>query len=199
MLKQPAIPFTLIISLALSAPVFARGGHEMGRNSQQLDEFIAQYDSNQDGTVTAEEIQAARAAEFQQADTNVNGTLELQELQADMESKQAQHQATRFAQIDTDGNGQLSVEEFQNAHPEPNTGIAATLFGLADQDKNGALSPEEFAALRSPEGQIWHHFAQLDSDGDGVISVAEYTAAKIDGRGPGGGGRGMGGHGPGGF
>jgi hypothetical protein len=42
---------------------------------------------------------------------------------------------------------------------------------------------------------MWHHFAQLDSDGDGVISAAEYTAAKMDGRGPGG----MGGNSHGGF
>ena len=195
MLKQQAIPFTLIISLALSAPVFARGGHGMGMNSDFVAKFIAQYDSNQDGTVTTEEIQAARVAEFQQADINANGSLELQELQADMESKQAEHQATRFAQIDTDGNGQLSVAEFQDSHPRTDTGMATTLFGLADQDKNETLSLEEFTALRSPEGHVWHHFAQLDSDGDGVISAAEYTAAKMDNRGP----SSMGGPGHGGF
>lgn len=190
MLKQPVVSLSVIISLALSAPVFARGGHEMGMDSERMAEFITQYDSNQDGTVTTEEIQTARATEFQQADTNANGTLELQELQVDMESKQAEHQATRFAQIDTDGNSQLSAEEFQNAHLGPDTGIAATLFGLADQDKNGALSPEEFAALRSPEGHVWRHFAQLDRDGDGVISAAEYTATKTANKGRGLGGRG---------
>ena len=196
MLKQPSIPLTLIISLALSAPVFARGGPEMGRGSEQLAEFVTKYDLNQDGTVSAEEIQTVHAAEFQQADTNANGTLELPELQADMESKRAEHQATHFAQIDTDGNGQLSLAEFQNDDPRADTRTAATLFGLADQDKNGALSPAEFAVLRSPEGHLWHHFARLDSDGDGVISEAEYTTAKMAGRG----GPGMGGPGgPGGF
>lgn len=195
MLKQPSIPLALLMSLAVSAPAFAHGGHEMGLDNDRMAEFITQYDSNQDGIVTADEIKAARAAEFQQADTNANGTLELQELQADMASKQAKHQAERFAQIDTDGNGQLRVEEFQNSYPKQDAGMAATLFGLADQDKNGALSPEEFAALRSPEGRVWRQFAQLDSNGDGVISQEEYTAAKMDGRGPGG----MGGHGHRGF
>jgi Ca2+-binding EF-hand superfamily protein len=190
MLKQQVIPLSLIISLTLSAPVFARGGHGMGMDSERMAEFIAQYDSNQDGTVTAEEIQAARAAEFQQADTNANGILELRELQADMESKHAEQQATHFAQIDTDENSQLSAEEFQNAHSGQDTGIAATLFGLADQDKNGTLTQEEFATLRSPEGRMWHHFAQLDSDGDGVISIVEYTAAKTANRGREFGGRG---------
>lgn len=198
MLKQPAIPLTLIISLALSAPVLARGGSEMGRSSEQLAKFIAQYDLNQDGMISAEEIQAARAAKFQQADTNNNGILELLELQADMESRRAERQATRFAQIDVDEDGQLSIAEFQNSHPQANTGMAATLFGLADQDKSETLSLEEFAALRSPEGKVWHHFAQLDSNGDGVISEEEYTTAKMAGRGPSGGhgprgGRGMGG------
>ena len=198
MLKQQSIPLTLIISLVLSAPVFARGGPEMGRGSEQLAEFVAQYDLNQDGTVSAEEIQTVNAAEFQQADTNANGTLELPELQADMEIKRTEHQAALFAKIDTDGNGQLSVAEFQSDHPGADTRMATTLFGLADQDKNGALSPEEFAALRSPEGHVWHHFARLDSDGDGVISEAEYTTAQMVGRGPGS-GRGMGGPGHGDF
>jgi Ca2+-binding EF-hand superfamily protein len=192
MLTQSAIPLTLIISLALSAPVFARGGSEMGRGSEQLAKFIAQYDLNQDGMISAEEIQAARAAKFQQADTNNNGVLELLELQADMENRRTERQATRFAQIDTNEDGQLSVAEFQSSHPQAHTGMTATLFGLADQDKSEALNLEEFAALKSPEGKVWHHFAQLDSNGDGVISEEEYTTAKMAG-----GGRGPSrGHGP---
>ena len=175
MLVQRRICLAVILSLGLSAPVFARPGGMMG-HPQRLAAMVAQYDQNQDGTVTMEEIQAGRAAEFAQADSNAYGLLSLEELQVLIETKRAARHAARFASLDTDGNGQLSVTEFQAARRAP-VDRSATLFGLADANNDGVLNSEEMTQLKSPQGRTWRKFARFDSNGDGVISATEYATA----------------------
>ena len=156
----------IILGLGLSSSVMARP--DMAR-------MAAQYDANGDGTVTVEEIQAGRAAEFQLNDGNGDGALSLEELQALMEQKRAERSAERFARLDTDGNGTVSVTEFQAKAPGKRAGSAATMFGLADANADNALDAAEFAALKSPEGRLWRHFARMDTDGNGVISETEFA------------------------
>lgn len=168
MLNKNQICVIVIMSLGLSASALARGG--MGS---------AQYDINQDGQVTSEEIETVRAATFNEADSNGDGNLNLEELQVQMENQRTKRQAERYTALDTDGNGQLSVTEFQESHPSGDVTMSTTLFGLADENGDSALSQAEFAALKSPEGRVWHHFARLDTDGNGVISPTEFVEAKL--------------------
>jgi Ca2+-binding EF-hand superfamily protein len=140
----------------------------------------AQYDLNRDGTVTPEEIQTGRAAEFNRADSNRDGQLSL----AELHSVQTERRAARFAQRDANGDGVLSLDEFQAQRRMP-PAQAATVFGLADRDHDGSLSQDESAQLRGPQGRVWRQFARLDGNGDGVVSAAEYTAA-VPGQGRGG-------------
>lgn len=169
MLNKQLIYAAVILNLGLSATAFAGGfGSRMAN-------FAAQYDTNGDGTVTVEEIQAGRAEEFQQNDANGDAVLSLEELKTLMENKRNERIQTRFTELDTDGNGTLSVTEFQAGASEYKAYAAPTLFGLADTNGDNALDSAEMAVLKSPEGRVWKHFARMDTDGDGVISETEFT------------------------
>ena len=196
MLKQSRFYLAILLGLGLSVPAAAGPGMG-GMPYQRMAERAAQYDADQDGTVTLEEIQAGRAAEFRQADSDADGKLSVAELQALFEAKRARHQAARLAALDTDGDGVVSLAEFQNAPRRPDRqAAAATLFGLADTNRDGNLSADELAVLRSPQGRIWKKFARFDRDGDGVVSEAEYAQAMPGpGKGPGRHGWGRGGRG----
>lgn len=186
MLSKKLMAAAIILGLGLSTSAMARPGHGMAQ-------MAAQYDTNGDGTVTMEEIQAARSAEFQANDTDASTTLNVEEWQALMAKKRAARVAAHLAKLDTDGNGSVSLAEFQAKAPAARVAAAATLFGLADANADGALSAEELAALKSPQGRAWHKFARMDSNGDGVISEAEYANHMPQGRGHGRhGGRGQG-------
>lgn len=174
MLNQRQLCLALLVSLSFSAPAFAGHGGHGGQHRAAM--IAAQYDINQDGTVTMDEIQAGRAAEFTQADSNADGQLSVAELQALQAQRRTARQAARFAQLDSNGDGVLSVEEFQaqrRAAPER----AANLFGLADTNRDGMLDQNEMAVLKSPQGRVWRKFVHIDSNGDGVISAAEYANA----------------------
>jgi hypothetical protein len=165
--RKSIIAGLLLASSATALPAFAHGPRGGGP-------FPSEYDANGDGTVTSEEIQAARAEEFAKIDANGDGYISLAELQA----WPAKRQEEKFASLDADGSGSLSQAEFLG----DKTGRAATLgakvFKLADANGDGALSLDEFKALAPPEGgRELFHFAALDTDDDGKISAAEYTAA----------------------
>ncbi len=62
----------------------------------------------------------------------------------------------------------------------------AALFAQADADGSGTLSLDEFKIFESlmRENMAQHHFQDLDTNGDGVVSLEELQAAD-PGHGPG--------------
>jgi Ca2+-binding EF-hand superfamily protein len=87
-----------------------------------LSEHFSEIDSNQDGFVTREEMQAKRAAmrsqmrdkaqqKWQEADLNSDGQLSLDEAQAKLPRV-----AQRFNELDGDKNGYLTQEELRAGH-----------------------------------------------------------------------------------
>lgn len=192
MLNKKLISLAVVLGLGVSTVAFAQWGqHHLAR-------IAAQYDTDGNGEVTIQEIQAGRSAEFSQYDSDGNAGLSLQELQTLMQNKRTQNRATRLAEMDSDGNGVLSVAEFQAGHRNPV--VAATLFGLADTDQSATLDVNEMAELKSQQGRLWRQFAHIDADGDGIISETEFSnhMPMKRGRGHRGHGRGHGqGHGQG--
>ncbi|WP_312318614.1 EF-hand domain-containing protein [Stenotrophomonas sp.] len=140
-------------------------------------------DRNQDGTVDAQEY----ADEY------------LQRFDARLDKARAGHLKqtdTRFKALDRDKDGRISRAEFdaagertwagyekaQNATREdaaatnrdplkmPTSHTANGMLELYDQNKDGVVDRAEFDAVRSAQ------FTATDTNGDGALSLAEYTA-----------------------
>lgn len=98
---------------------------------------MAFADTNGDGTVTVEEMQARHAERFQAADADGNGKLSVDEMQNAMLRQRAQH---RVQALDTDGDGNVSAEEYQ----------APMRWRLSrmDHDGDGQIGPREMRRER---------------------------------------------------
>jgi len=70
------------------------------------------------------------------------------------------------------GDGALLREQFEAKR--------AALFREADADGNGTLTPAEFARLDEllDRQRIEFRFSRLDANGDGSISIEEFTAGR---------------------
>lgn len=93
-----------------------RGGFAMmGGNTAAHDEHFAAFDTNGDGTLSAEEIAAGIKAELAKYDTDGNGTLSLEEftaMQAEMQAEAIRTMTVRAFQMhDSDGDGQVTEAE----------------------------------------------------------------------------------------
>jgi len=105
---------------------------------------------------------------FRRFDRNADGAVSFAELSA--------ARATRMHAIDRNRDGRVSYDEFVRAAPGGADGRRgrrrARLFPRIDRNRDGYITPEEHAlALRG-----W--FARMDTDGDGLVTEAEITAAR---------------------
>ena len=94
-----------------------------------------------------------------------------------------------FATIDVDGNGLIREDEFCSWYDTSETRLAAEAdraFGLMDTDKNGSVSADElesvlrivgyFSGDVHPNESLAELMSELDLNGDGLISKAEFDA-----------------------
>ena len=101
--------------------------------------LIANYDTNNDGTVTRRELEAGLRQDFWQADTNRDGCLDAVEVEAANQRRIARDESTaiplidwnqdgcvdfgefaagvrsQFEQLDLNGDGQVTIDEFRHA------------------------------------------------------------------------------------
>merc|ERR1712054_210380 len=79
-------------------------------------------------------------------------------------------------------------DDYQQPTAESNKELQSELFELLNTQKTGALSYEEYRASvqqlaemfgtpQDPEDQVKSEFAQVDLDGDGLISPSEFSDA----------------------
>ena len=120
---------------------------------------------------------ATMDAEFRKLDGDRNGTATRAELEASLKAAAAaQHQArlsAMFARLDSDRNGQVSAAEFAR-FPAPAAAVnAAPLLAQSDLNKDQSITLVEYRTAKLA------NFDRLDTDKDGVASVAEMRAAGI--------------------
>ncbi|SHJ34301.1 Ca2+-binding protein, EF-hand superfamily [Desulfatibacillum alkenivorans DSM 16219] len=131
---------------------------------------------------------------FELIDFNEDGVLEMSELKsfAAQMPEGAGPSLSAYdliAELDTDGDALLTREEFDAGRSGGlPPGALMGLFGEIDADKNGELDESEVSAfVKAMEemdgaGEIAPDIiAELDADGDGVLSLEELEAGRPDG------------------
>ena len=119
----------------------------------------------------------ARVARLTAADANNDGTVTAEEHQAAHQAKRADRADDRFARMDANGDGSISRAEFDalreaRAEREPRAGRAGMRGAQGGRDGRG---PVVIAEARARAEQA---FARMDADSNGVVTAAERQAVR---------------------
>ncbi|MDV7145219.1 EF-hand domain-containing protein [Tropicimonas sp. TH_r6] len=150
--------FTTVAVLALSTvPSIAQ---QSGDSFVPGASFLTNWDADEDGKVTLDELSERRGDVFAGFDENEDGALSAEEYRALDEARMGTMQRP-----DDRGNGAGRGEQ-------------VWAFDAADADKDGAVSLEEFAGASAQWMQV------MDSNGDSVLTVEDFgQGARQDGQG----------------
>jgi hypothetical protein len=114
-----------------------RGGSRHNRmgNMQRMTSLMALYDTDGDGSITQDEIDAARTASLAEFDTDADSQLTLDEYQALWLDAMRDRMVDRFQAHDDDGDGLVTIEEFN----EEFAGLVERL----DRNEDGAVNADD--------------------------------------------------------
>ena len=146
---------TAMLAVSLGSAAGAQGNGNVPRSTYitTMDQEYGKMDADKNGKVTRLEVEAfERGAALGQA--------------------RARAQA-KFAELDTDRNGQISPVEFNKLITGTPPADGRPLLAKLDLNKDGAISLIEHRA-----GKL-SYFDQIDTDKDGVVTVAEMKAAGV--------------------
>ncbi|MYL96284.1 hypothetical protein GR702_00660 [Novosphingobium sp. FGD1] len=169
------------LTLGLSAVALATGGVACAQapaNPPRMER--PRMDADGDGTVTRAEAQTAAAAMFARMDANKDGKLD----KADRELARQQMRDARFARMDANGDGSISKTEF-SAERGPKGGEGAERPGNDGPRAEGRKDGKRGGHHRFGKGGHGRHGGmmmmakQADTNNDGAISQAEFTAAAM--------------------
>ena len=115
--------------------------------------------------------------EFRQMDADKNNRVtraEIVQFQRAVGLLEAQNRVRAlFTRLDTDRNGQLSAAEFAKMAVAPAAPNPAPILGQADLNRDGSITIVEYRTAKLV------NFDRMDTDKDGIVSVAEMKAAGI--------------------
>jgi Ca2+-binding EF-hand superfamily protein len=116
-------------------------------------------------------------AQFGKMDADKNGQLtraEIEQVQklAAVAEAEARNRAL-FAELDKDGNKQLSAAEFAKLVTDPPPAIAAPMLSREDGNRDGQVSLVEHRTATLA------NFDSIDTDKNGIVSVAEMRAGGV--------------------
>lgn len=128
------------------------GGMHRGHGPRGM-KFFKQFDANDDGQLTQEEIDGTRSARFADFDGNSDGLLSLQEYESLWLDAMRSRMVDRFQHLDEDGDASVTLLEFQAPFSQMVT--------LMDRNGDGFLSPED-----RPRHKRYHDDDDYDDDHD---------------------------------
>jgi hypothetical protein len=143
---------------------------------------LAMFDTDQDGTVTPAEFEAAGNAQAQKElaaflarfDTDKDGTVTAAEALALHEAKAEQWFTNMLTHLDRNKDGAITTNDF----PRLRRGMTPPIPLEFDTDGDGAVSSAELIAAAEAKAQELQTqlLAEFDTDADGVITSAEALA-----------------------
>lgn len=147
--------------IALALPMTALAGPKGGKGGGH-GEMLSKLDTNADGAVSKDEVNAHRAAKFAEVDADKDG--KISKAEAD-----AQHASMKAAKGEgkAQGRGKRSNEE-----GAAQGGGHEQMFARLDTDSDGFVTLAEFNAKPLPG------FDRMDTNADGALSKEEIDAAK---------------------
>lgn len=116
-----------------------RGG---GERAGRMEQFLETFDTDADGSLTQEEVDATRAARLAEFDTDGDGALTLEEFQALWLDAMRERMVDRFQSHDDDGDGLVTGAEFGERY--------ANIVSRRDQNGDGVLNIDD---LRRGQGR----------------------------------------------
>ena len=168
-------PTPILLAAAISVLAGAAAAqHHQGHGGGQA--RWAEADANSDGRISRDEFVEARLTRMTAMDTDRNGVVTREEMQAAMAQRRAQTAERRFDRLDANDDGAVSRDEFQaqRAHgaPRPRAGHrrrgghrpeqvtldqvranAGAMFARMDVDNDGFLTEADRAAIRAVHGE----------------------------------------------
>lgn len=160
------------------------GGKRHGmRNMRRAFE---RYDTNKDGVITQDEVDAAVIARFNDI-AGDDGTITLEQYRAAWMERSLQPRVRAFQRLDRDGDGNVTREEFDLA--------SERMFTRLDRDGNGELTrpaPDQSAGQKKDRGKgamrgsrrgggrVMELMERFDLDKDGKITRAEFDAVRAE-------------------
>ncbi len=123
-----------------------RGGKHQGkRGGKQVERMFEQFDTNGDGKLTQDEINAARTDMLAKHDADGDGKLSLAEFEAVWEEMTKQRMVRAFQRIDADGDASITVEEFLKPY--------ANIVERMDRNGDGEISKDDRQRRKRRSGQ----------------------------------------------
>ncbi|MGJ3261153.1 MAG: EF-hand domain-containing protein [Rhodospirillales bacterium] len=116
---------------------YHRGDHDGYKHMKRGMRMMETYDTDGDGALTLDEINAERGKKFKQFDADGDGTLTLDEYQALWADAMRERMVDRFQKHDDDGDGKISVDDFNKRFKRMMTWMDRNGDGKLDRDDHG--------------------------------------------------------------
>ena len=159
---------TVVIGGMVAVTFAALAGGVMAQQAQANRQARAQAEMTQAAFVDA------RVARLTAADANNDGTVTAEEHQAAHQAKRAERSDARFSRMDTNGDGSISRAEFdapREARAE-RAGMRGPRGGRGG-DRAARMADRAPVVIAEARTKAEQAFARMDADGNGVVTAAE--------------------------
>lgn len=127
----------------------------------------------------------ARVARLTTSDANSDGTVTAEERQAAHQAKRAERADSRFARMDTNGDGSISRAEFDAPRqaraergPRPERAGMRGPRGGRQADRAARMENHGPVVIAEARAKAEQAFARMDADGNGTVTATERQAVR---------------------